>query len=55
MNMLLENEAKEVIEQKFSQLDEFTGSIEDNWRKMKETLLDDTGKNGNSSNKIVDN
>ena len=31
---------KEVMEQKFSQIDEVTGSVEDNSRKVKETLLD---------------
>ena len=29
-----------MIEQKFSQIDGVTGSIEDNWGKVKETLLD---------------
>ena len=29
-----------MIEQKFSQIDGITGSIEDNWGKVKETLLD---------------
>ena len=28
------------MEQKFSQIDGITGSIEDNWGKVKETLLD---------------
>jgi hypothetical protein len=32
--------AKEVMEQKFSQIDGKTGSIEENWGKVKETLLD---------------
>ena len=31
---------KEVIEQNFSQIDAVTGSIKDNWGKVKETLLD---------------
>ena len=31
---------KEVMEQKFSQIDGATGSVEDNWGKVKETLLD---------------
>ena len=35
-----ENHVKEVMEQKFSQLDGVTGSIEDNWGNVKETLLD---------------
>ena len=39
---------KEVMEQKFCQIDGVTGSIGDNWGKVKETLLDilnnDTGK-----------
>ena len=44
-----ENHAKEVMEQKtFSQIDGVTSSVEDNYRKVKETLLDilnhDTGK-----------
>ena len=30
---------KEVMEQKFSQIDGKTGSIEENWGKVKETLL----------------
>ena len=30
---------KEVIEQKFSRVDGITGNIEDNWGKLKETLL----------------
>ena len=28
------------MEQKFSQIDGITGSIEDNWGKVKETLMD---------------
>ena len=28
------------MEQKFSQIDGLTGNVEDNWRKVKETLLD---------------
>ena len=28
------------MEQKFSQIDGVTGSVEDNWGKVKETLLD---------------
>ena len=43
-----ENNVKEVMEQKFSQIDRITGSVEDNWEKVKETLLDilnnDVGK-----------
>ena len=35
-----ENDIKEAIEQKFIQMDGFTGSIEDSWRKVKETLLE---------------
>ena len=39
---------KEIMEQKFSQIDGVTSSVEDNWGKVKETLLDilnnDTGK-----------
>jgi hypothetical protein len=35
-----ENHVKEVIGQKFSQIDGVTGSVEDNWGKMKETLFD---------------
>ena len=35
-----ENHVKEVMEQKFSQIDGVTGSVEDNWGKVKETLLD---------------
>jgi hypothetical protein len=35
-----ENHVKEVMEQKFSQIDGVTGSLEDNWGKVKETLLD---------------
>ena len=31
---------KEVMEQNLSQIDGVTGSIEDNWGKVKETLLD---------------
>ena len=31
---------KEVMEHKFSQIDEISGSVEDNWGKVKETLLD---------------
>ena len=31
---------KEVMEQKFSQIDGVTGSVEDNWGKVKETRLD---------------
>ena len=31
---------KEVMEQKCNQIDEVTGSIEDNWGKVKERLLD---------------
>jgi hypothetical protein len=31
---------KEVIEQKFSQIDGVTDSVEDNWEKVKETPLD---------------
>ena len=31
---------KEVMEQKFSQIEGVTGSVEDNWGKTKETLLD---------------
>ena len=31
---------KEVMEQKFSQIDGATGSIEDNWGKVTQTLLD---------------
>ena len=35
-----ENHVKEVMEQNFSQIDGETGSVEDNWGKVKETLLD---------------
>jgi hypothetical protein len=35
-----ENIVKEVMEQKFSQIDGVTGSVDDNWGKVKETLLD---------------
>ena len=35
-----ENNVKQVMEQKFSQIDGITGSIEDNWGKVKEILLD---------------
>ena len=35
-----ENHVKEVMEQKFNQIDGVTGSIEDNSGKVKETLLD---------------
>ena len=35
-----ENNVKEVMEQTFSQIDGITGSVEDNWGKVKETLLD---------------
>jgi hypothetical protein len=35
-----ENNVKEVMEQKFTQIDEVTESVEYNWGKMKETLLD---------------
>jgi hypothetical protein len=35
-----ENHVKEAMKQKFSQIDGVTGSVEDNWGKMKETLLD---------------
>jgi hypothetical protein len=35
-----ENEVKEVMEQKFSQTDGVTGSVEDNSGKVKETLVD---------------
>ena len=38
--MSKENHVKEVIEQKLSLIDGVTGSVEDNWGKMKETLLD---------------
>ena len=33
------NNVKEVIEQKFSQIDGFTGCVEDRWEKVKERLL----------------
>ena len=33
-----ENHVKEVIEQKLCQIDGVTGSVEDNWGKVKETL-----------------
>ena len=33
-----ENDVKEVIEQKFSQIDGVTGSIEDSWGEVKETV-----------------
>ena len=32
-----ENIVKEVIEQKFSQIDGFTGNVEDSWGKVKES------------------
>ena len=35
-----ENHVKEVLEQKFSQINGVTGSVEDNWGNVKETLLD---------------
>ena len=35
-----ENHVKEVMEQKFSQIDGVRGSIEGNWGNVKETLLD---------------
>ena len=35
-----ENDVKAITEQNFSQLDESTGSVEDNWGKAKETFLD---------------
>jgi hypothetical protein len=35
-----ENHVKEVMEQKFIQIVGVTGSVEDNWGKVKETLLD---------------
>ena len=35
-----ENHMKEVIEHKFSQIDGVTSSVEDNWGKLKEILLD---------------
>ena len=35
-----ENRVKEEIEQKFSQIDGVIGSVEDSWRKVKQTLLD---------------
>ena len=35
-----ENHVKEVMEQKFSQIDGITGNVEDNWGKVKETLFD---------------
>ena len=31
---------KEVMEQKFSQIDGITGNVEENWGKVKETMLD---------------
>ena len=31
---------KEAMEQKFSQIHEITGNVEDNWGKVKETLSD---------------
>ena len=34
-----ENDLKEVIEQKLRQIDGVTGSVEDNWGKVKENLL----------------
>jgi Metal-dependent hydrolase len=34
-----ENHEKEVMQQKFCQIDGITGSVEDNWGKVKETLL----------------
>ena len=34
------NENYEVIEQKSSHIDGLTGSVEDSWGKVKETLLD---------------
>ena len=35
-----ENHVKEVIEQKFSQINGVTGSVDDNWEKVKETLFE---------------
>ena len=35
-----ENNVKEAMEQKFSQIDGVTRSVEDSWGKLKETLLD---------------
>ena len=34
------NNVKEVMEQKFRQIDGIMGSVEDNWGKVKDTLLD---------------
>ena len=36
----IKSKENHVMEQKFSQIDEVTGSVEDNWGKVKETLLD---------------
>ena len=35
-----ENNVKEVMEQKCSRIDGITGSVDDNWEKVKNTLLD---------------
>jgi hypothetical protein len=35
-----ENLVKEAMDEKFSQIDEVTGSVEYNWGKVKETVLD---------------
>ena len=47
-NKSKENHVKEMMEQKFSQIDGITGKVEENWGKVKETMLDslnnDTGK-----------
>ena len=42
------------MEQKFSQIDGITGSVEDNWGKAKETLLDILN-NDISTKKTMDN
>ena len=52
-----ENHLKEVMEQNFSQIDGVTDSVEDNWGKVKETLLDilnnDIGKMETAPRKLL--
>jgi hypothetical protein len=54
-----QNHPKKVIEQKFSQIDGVTCRVEDNWGKVKETLLDilnnDIGKMKIAPRKNMDN
>ena len=54
-NQEQENHVKEGMEQKFSQIDGVTGSVEDNWGKVKQKLLDilnnDIGKMETASRK----